>query len=135
MRRLVTPSRFAVVGLVCALLHNVIMIGLDRAHVHYALAAVVSFAVVVLAGYALHVSFTFREEASLGSFWRYVVGMAANYPITVALLFLMCDVAGLPVAIAAPAGTVLMFGWNFVASRWAIVRARPPQTTNPARPT
>ncbi len=88
------PSRFAVVSLVCALLHNAIMIGLDRPHVHYLLSAVASFVTVVLIGYGLHVAYTFREAASLASFGRYAAGMAANYPVTVALLYFMCDVAG-----------------------------------------
>jgi putative flippase GtrA len=135
MSRLVLPSRFALVGLFCALLHNAIMIGLDRWHVHYALSAVISFAVVALAGYALHVSFTFRERASLASAWRYTAGMAANYPVTVALLFVMCDVAGLPMAIASPLATVAMFGWNYLASRWAIVRTSRTAPANRERPT
>lgn len=130
MTRLPTPSRYAIVGLACALLHNVIMIGLDRWHLHYALSALVSFAVVVLVGYALHVSYTFREQTSLASLWRYTVGMATNYPLNVALLFLMCDVAGLPMVIAAPAATVLLFGWNFLLSRWAIVRSVPAAPSN-----
>lgn len=125
MTNLPTPPRYAIVGLACAILHNAIMIGLDRWHVHYAASALVSFVVVVLAGYALHVSFTFRERPSFASLWRYIAGMAANYPLNVALLFLMCDIAGLPMAIAAPAATVLLFGWNFLLSRWAIVRPGP----------
>ena len=125
MNRLPTPSRYAIVGLACALLHNVIMIGLDYWHVHYAASALVSFVVVVLAGYALHISFTFREQASFASLWRYTAGMATNYPLNVALLFLMCEIAHLPMAIAAPAATVLLFGWNYLLSRWAIVRSGP----------
>ena len=116
------PFRFVLVGLACAVLHNVIMIGLDRWNVHYALSSMVSFVVVVLFGYALHVRFTYGVAPGLASFWRYGVSMAANYPMTLALLFVMCDLAGWPVAIAAPVATVAMFAWNYVASRWAIVR-------------
>jgi putative flippase GtrA len=130
-----TSSRFAIVGLVCALAHNAILIGLDRWHIHYAISCVVSYVVVVLVGYALHVRFTFSERASVASFWRYALSMAANYPLMLALLFVMCDVAGLPVEIAAPAATVLMFGWNYVSSRWAIVRSSAvPAPSSPSRP-
>jgi hypothetical protein len=51
--------------------------------------------------------------------------MAANYPATLVLLFVICDVGGWPVAIAAPTTTVLLFAGNFIASEWAIVRGPP----------
>jgi putative flippase GtrA len=123
MKSLALPTRFLVVGLFCAVAHNAIMLGADRWHIHYAVSCAISYVVVVLLGFALHVRFTFQETPSLGSFWRYAVSMAANYPFTLALLFLMCDVAGLSVVIAAPVATVLMMAWNFAASRWAIVRS------------
>jgi putative flippase GtrA len=115
-------SRFLVVGLLCAVAHNAIMLGADRWHLHYVVSCAISYVLVVLFGFALHVRFTFQETPSFAAFWRYAVSMAANYPFTLALLFLMCDVAGLSVVIAAPVTTVLMMAWNFVASRWAIVR-------------
>ncbi len=122
-----TPARFAIVGLVCAVVHNVIMLSADRWGIHYTASSALSYAVVVVLGFALHVGFTFQQRPSLESFWRYAVSMAANYPITLALLFLMCDVAGLPVMIAAPTATVLMMLWNYFASRWAIA-GKPPIT-------
>lgn len=120
--------RFAGVGLACAALHNIVMIALDGARVHYLAAAAVSYMLVVLTGYGLHTTVTFREPRSARSFLRYAVSMAANYPLTIGLLFAMCDVARLPVAVAAPSGTVLLFGWNFVASRWAL---RDPKVSSP----
>jgi putative flippase GtrA len=122
MTRPGTLFRFAIVGLICAVAHNAILIGLDRWHVHYAVSCVVSFGVVVLLGYSLHLRFTFSEVWSAGSIGRYALSMAANYPIALALLFVMCDLAGWPVTVAAPASTGLMFMWNYTASRWAIVR-------------
>src|SRR5262245_19230953 len=115
-----TVPRFVLVGLVCAALHNVIMLSLDRLGLHYLLSGAVSFALVVVTGYALHAKVTFGEQRSLRSFLRYAASMAINYPATVALLFLMCDLGGLPYAIAVPASTVIMLVWNFLASRWSI---------------
>jgi putative flippase GtrA len=111
-----------VVGLACAGLHNAVMIGGDLAGLHYAVSSVLSYLIVVVVGFALHVRYTFGQPARFAAFWRYAVTMAANYPATLLLLFLMCDVAGLPVVVAAPAATVVMFAWNYVASRWAILR-------------
>lgn len=111
-----------VVGLTCAALHNAILIGLDRFAVHYAVSSAVSFVIVVMVGYLLHTAFTFRAPRNISAFARYAVAMAANYPLIVALLFLMVTFGGLPVPIAAPAGTLILFGWNYISSRWAIVR-------------
>lgn len=119
------PTRFAIVGFVCAATHNAILLAADLWHVHYALSCVISYAVVVVLGFALHVRYTFQQPPTAASFWRYALSMAANYPITLALLFLMCDIIGWPVAIAAPTATVLLFACNFLASRWAIVRKPP----------
>ncbi len=116
------PARFLLVGVLCALMHNAILLIADWFAIHYVISCVISYAVVVVLGFALHVHFTFQQAPSFQQFWRYAVSMAANYPITLALLFVMCDVARLPVAIAAPVATVLMMVWNFAASRWAIVR-------------
>jgi putative flippase GtrA len=122
MKALGIPARLAVVGLICAAVHNAILITGAWLHVHYAISCAVSYVVVVALGFALHLSFTFQQQPTLAAFWRYAVAMAANYPITLALLFAMCDVAGWPVVVAAPVATVLMVIWNFLASRWAIVR-------------
>jgi putative flippase GtrA len=118
-----TPTRFAIVGLICAAAHNAILLAADLWHVHYALSCAISYFVVVVLGFALHVRYTFRRPPTVASFWRYGLSMAANYPATLALLFLMCDVAGWPVAFAAPLATILLFATNFLASRWAIVRS------------
>jgi putative flippase GtrA len=53
--------------------------------------------------------------------------MAANYPALIALMFVFCSLAGLAVAVAVPISTVILFAWNFVASRWAIAGRPAPQ--------
>jgi putative flippase GtrA len=130
------PSRFALVGLVCAAAHNAILLAADWCGIHYAPACVVSYPLVVGLGFVLHVRFTFEQPATFAAFWRYGASMAANYPITLALLFLMCDVGQWPVAVGSPAATVLLFVWNYVAGRWAIIRKPPPPASmpEPARP-
>lgn len=120
-----TPTRFAVVGLICAATHNAILLAADLWHIHYTISCGISYIVVVLLGFALHARYTFGRPFTVASFWRYCLSMAANYPATLALLFLMCDIAGWPVAVAAPAATVLLFAANFLVSRWAIMRGPP----------
>ncbi len=121
---MIVLGRFYSVGLLCALLHNAIMIGGDWLGLHYALANLISFAVVVVVGFRLHSGWTFTgAERSRASFARYALGMAANLPLSLAGMFVFVDLAGLPVSVAAPAVTVLLAVFNYFAGRWALVRA------------
>jgi putative flippase GtrA len=115
--------RYVVVASVCALVYNGAMIGADIIGLHYAIALAITFVVVVLLGYSLHVRYTFRTSLSVSGLFRYAVPMAANFPLTLAAMFVLCDLLGLAVAIAAPITTVLMFAMNYVLSKWAIVGA------------
>jgi len=122
-------GRFFSVGLVCALLHNAIMIGGDWLGLHYVVSTFVSFAIVVLLGYGLHSSWTFPgAQRGAMSFARYTVTMALNLPLSLAGMFVLVDLAGLGVPIAAPAVTVMLAAFNFVGGRWAL-RARRAQST------
>lgn len=118
---LTSPIRYVLIGGLCALLHNAIMIGGDAAGLHYAASLVISFMVVVVVGYLLHAGFTFRAPLSGAAFVRYAIPMATNYPLTLAGLFVLCDLAGLSVRLAAPALTIFMFALNYLFSRWAIL--------------
>jgi putative flippase GtrA len=116
-----TPTRFAIVGFICAVTHNAILLAAELWHIHYALSCAISYVVVALLGFTLHVCYTFQRHATAASFLRYYLSMAANYPLTLVLLFLMCDIGSWPVAVAAPIATILLLAANFLASRWAIV--------------
>jgi putative flippase GtrA len=119
-----TAGRALAVGFACALLHNAIMISGDWMGWHYAASLVVSFAIVVGVAYWLHSGWTFGGAVrSGGSFARYVVVASANFPLSLAGMYVLVDLAGLPVALAAPLLTVLLAVLNFFGSRWAL-RAR-----------
>jgi putative flippase GtrA len=121
-------GRFFTVGLACALLHNAIMIAGDWAGLHYVASSLVSFAIVVAVGYWLHSGWTFPDAArGRTPFARYALTMAANLPLSIFGMFLLVDVAALPVGIAAPAVTVVLAAFNFLGGRWAL-RARRAQS-------
>jgi len=121
-------GRFFAVGLVCALTHNAIMIGGDWAGLHYVASSFISFAVVVALGYWLHSSWTFPgAQRGATSFARYTLTMALNLPLSLAGMFVLVDLAGLGVPLAAPAVTVMLAAFNFVGGRWAL-RARRAQS-------
>lgn len=114
-------GRFYTVGLTCALLHNAIMIGGDWLGLHYVASSLVSFALVTSFGYWLHSVWTFpRAERGRTPFARYVLTMSANLPLSIAGMFVFVDLAGLPVAAAAPLVTVLLAAFNFLGARWAL---------------
>ena len=115
-----TQLRFVTVGAACAGLHLLVMLGGDRLGLHYAVSLVASYVLVVATGYVLHLRITFREHASRAGFLRYGAVMAANYPLSLLLMFGFCDLAAIPVSWAAPATTVLLAAWNYLSSRWAV---------------
>lgn len=117
-----TSGRYLAVGATCAVLNSAILIGLDRLGVHYAVSSLISFVVVVAVGYSLHSWFTFRVRRGLSTFLLYALALAANYPLQVVLLYLTVELAGLPIVIASPVATLILTGWNFFATRWALVR-------------
>ena len=121
---LAVPRAF-VVGLICATVHNAIMIGGDYAGLHYALSLVISFLIVVVLGYRLHSGWTFRSaERSRASFTRYVVIASANLPSSFVGMFVFVNLIGLSVPVASPIVTVLLFGMNFMGNRWALKAGR-----------
>ena len=109
--------RYLIVGGLCALVHNAIMIGGSALGLHYVISTVASYVVVVVLGFLLHSHFTFSVQAEWGSFMKYALAMSLNYPLWLVLMFLLCDQAHLPMLIASPLGTVLMLAWNFTISR------------------
>jgi putative flippase GtrA len=117
--------RALVVGLICAVVHNAIMIGGDYAGLHYALSLLISFLIVVVIGYRLHSGWTFRSaERSKASFTRYVVIASANLPSSFVGMFVFVNLIGLSVPVASPIVTVLLFGMNFMGNRWALKAGR-----------
>ena len=114
--------RYLTVGALCAVIHNVIMIGADFAGLHYVLATFISFVVLTPIGYLLHCRFTFRQATSPAGFLRFTGGIVAAYPLSLGLMVLFCTGLGWPVLVAAPLTTVLLIVYNYVSAHWAILR-------------
>jgi len=126
----VVLGRYLAVGIACALLHNIIMIAADAVGMHYAASSIVSLVVVTAFGYGLHSRWTYPgAERGRESFTRYAVIVSANFPLSLAGLFVFVDVFAVPVPIAAPVVTVILFAFNYVANRWALRVKRRSKTT------
>ena len=122
------PLRYLGVAAFCAALNNLVLIGGAALGLHYAVGLALSFVVVVAAGYLAHTAFTFRRPATLSAFGRYAGAMLAALPLSFVCLFVFCDLAKLPMWIAAPATTVVTVIANYALSRWAVLpRASAPE--------
>jgi putative flippase GtrA len=113
--------RYVVVGALCAGLYNVIMIAGDALGVNFVASSVVAFVVNVLIGYTLHCRFTFSERMSLRGLARYTAAMLLNLPLSIAGVWLLHGVLKAPMWLASLAVTAFLFGWNYVATHWAVV--------------
>lgn len=114
-------GRFLTAGVACAVMHNVILVSGSALGLHYAVSSVLSFATVLFAGYALHGAWTFpRSERGRASFVRYALSTGTNFPLFVAGMFLLVDLAGFAVPVAGPAVTISLTAFNFIAIRWAL---------------
>ncbi|RWC64487.1 MAG: GtrA family protein [Mesorhizobium sp.] len=128
--------RYTLVGLMCAIAHNAIMIVVDQLGGHYLLGIMISFLAVTPIGYGLHSRFTFAEPLRLKAFTRFAGGVVAAYPISVAMMVVLCSGFELSVPIATPIATIALFFWNFVAAHWAILpRLHLHSATVPMAPT
>jgi putative flippase GtrA len=79
-----------------------------------------SFGVCVIVGYLLHCRFTFEVAARSAGFARYALAMTMNYPLTLALIWLLHSCAGFSMLVTAPLSTVGLTLYNFISSRWAV---------------
>jgi putative flippase GtrA len=116
-----TLSRFVFVGAACAALNNILVIGLAAFGIHYFFSTALAFVPVLCVGYAVHKNFTFCSSASWPSFIRYTLAMLMNYPIWIIGLYVQCNLFGVSISVAAPMTTALVFAWNFVSTRWALL--------------
>ena len=108
-----------VIGAFCALLSNTLIIGLVWRGFGYVSASFIAFIPVLLAGYFLHGYFTYRAKPRLSSFALYVASILGNYPLWFAALYLLMDIEGLPIELAAPMTTFLLFVWSYISAGWA----------------
>jgi len=122
----VVPARvgqiisYSAIGAVCACISNFIVIAGSLTGIEYWNAAALSFVLVTPLGYVLQSRFTFGVELSARRFIHFVGSVAAGAILFLALIGLFHSAFGVPVWIASPLATVLIFCWNYAASCWAI---------------
>jgi putative flippase GtrA len=88
---------------------------------HYLPLTFLSFLLVTPLGYWLHSGVTFGARMSLRGLLRFSSGIAAGFPMSLLAMALFVSGLGLPVVVAAPAATAVLFIWNYVVTHWAIL--------------
>jgi putative flippase GtrA len=122
LRRL---GRYGQVGLVCALLSNAIVIGMDRFGYHYAVSVTVAYLAGTLVGYLLHTAYTFQVRPSGTGWLSFVVANLSGFALAISSMSILCGIIGLSASIAMPIVTVLLFAWNYLLAYWLIGRSKP----------
>lgn len=116
--------RYTLVSIFCALLHNAILIAMDAAGFGILACQAASAAVLLPVGFWLQAQVTFNCERSWRGFARYSAALITNFPVALLALWLSRDLAGLSMWISAPFSSLVLYGWNFATSTWALAPRR-----------
>lgn len=120
--RLRRPSRYAQIGLACAVLTNAVITGMDQFGTHYLVSTATAAIAVTPFAFLLHCHHTYRIAPSLTGLARFCAGIALGSALTFVSMVVLCDGLGLSATAAAPITTVVLFFWNYLATRWALLR-------------
>ena len=115
-------ATYALISALCVVVNFLVMVGGERAGIHFAASTTVSFVLCVALGYTLHSRFTFAAPLSPTGLLRYTTAMSLNYPLSILAVWFFYKVLTLPMVAAAPASTLALTLYNFLSSRWAIGR-------------
>lgn len=122
--------RYIAVAGLSAVVSNAILIGGEVAGIGYTVLVLISWFVTGTLAYSAHAFFTFRQPIAAGPWLRFLAGAAFGIPAAWLLIVLFGKVLGWPMALAAPAATLVMFGYHYINARFAILRRFIP--SNPA---
>ena len=111
-----------VIGAICALFNNVLIIGLAWRGFGYAAATFIVCLPALLLGYFLHCFFTYRSSPNWFSFMKYTFSMLANYPLWFFALYCFIDLLKAPIEVAAPLTTILLFFFNYITAVWVFAK-------------
>lgn len=119
-------SRYLVVGALCALLNNIILIGGDAVGLHYAISILLTFVLVLPASYFVHARWTFRVSASWLAFGRFIGGSISGLIVGSFVVWLFRGALNLPMLVAAPLATLAMTVYNYLMAKWTVAHSRTP---------
>lgn len=117
-----TAGRYGTVSLVCFIINNLLLIGLDALGLPLWASLAASAAMIIVIGFILQSNFTFAVPLKWSAFGRYSVMMLPNVPVAYALLWLLNQQLAFPMYFSAPITTAILVIWNAAGSHWALHR-------------
>jgi putative flippase GtrA len=114
------PGRYLVVGAACAACNNVILIVGDHIGLHYGVLIILTFLLVIPAGYLAHSLWTFHAQPSWPSFRNFIFGSVAGTFVAALVIFGLKTCLPLPMIVIAPTATVIMMIYNYIMARCTI---------------
>jgi putative flippase GtrA len=113
-------TRYTIVSVICLIIQNIILISSDFTSLHYQTAVILSTIVLIPVGFLLQAYFTFSVERTFSAFFRYSVALSLNLPLTMLIAWILCGILKFPMMIASPVMSVMLYGWNYFATKWAL---------------
>ena len=119
------PVRYIGVGGFVAVINNLVLIAGDRVGLGYPVLIGLSWLVGGTTGYRLHTRYTFEARHGAATrgvavYLRFMAGVAVGVPAAAALLWLFGKGFRWPMWVTAPAATLVMFVYNYLAARLAV---------------
>ena len=114
--------RYLANSMVCAAVSNIIMIGGDWIGIRYAILVAIAWFVTGTLAYFLHVNVTFRTIGRFPKYLQFLAGAAVGIPYSLFLFFIFEYFLNFPMLISSPIVTLIMFIYNYVNARIAILR-------------
>lgn len=124
--------RYLAGSALCALVNNVVLIGVDAVGGPLIAGVMLSWLFGGITGFVWHSRLTYNAALSTPAFLRFMAGALLGIPLAWAVLWLLTHVLGWSMWLASPAATVILFCYHylnaFLAIHWhkaaASIRAR-----------
>lgn len=116
-------QRYLAGAVLCALVNNVVLIAGDWFSLLLTANVLAAWLAGSLTGYFWHSAITYRSPRSLAGLLRFLTGTLLGIPLAWLVLFVLRDLLGLPMWLASPVMTLVLFLYNYLNARLAIVRS------------
>lgn len=117
--------RHSIVGAVCAVMSLIIQSGsVMFLGLHYIVANILSFVIVIPLSYMLHQTITFRldDYPSMRRFYRYAMQWVLLFIINLVLMIWFVDGIGLSNPVAVILVTAVLYSFSYIVQRWWVFK-------------
>ena len=109
-------------AVLCALINNVVLITGDWLALPLTANVLAAWLAGSLTGYLWHSAVTYRSPRSFAGLFRFLTGTLLGIPLAWLVLFVLRELIGLPMWLASPVMTLVLFLYNYLNARFAIAR-------------